>query len=162
MHKATFLDYRPSQIASTAILVAIDLNKAEIRAANLSLNTEHLLQHQTSTPSLQKTTSMTKPQSPREGAFDTVSAKALTDHKHQRGASETRDDQYRSAGLLTIDESSAAYRNMARGKNPYCAVSPPSHSNYASEVCTPKKGSSSSKVGTPQHQEHTFDKVWNR
>ena len=32
MHKATFLDYRPSQIASTAILVAIDLNKAEIKA----------------------------------------------------------------------------------------------------------------------------------
>ena len=29
MHKATFLSYRPSQIASTAILVAIDLNKAE-------------------------------------------------------------------------------------------------------------------------------------
>ena len=32
MHKPTFLDYRPSQIASTAILVAIDLNKAEIKA----------------------------------------------------------------------------------------------------------------------------------
>lgn len=29
MHKATFLSYRPSQIASTAILVAIDLNKTE-------------------------------------------------------------------------------------------------------------------------------------
>ena len=29
MHKATFLAYRPSQIAATAILVAIDLNKAE-------------------------------------------------------------------------------------------------------------------------------------
>ena len=29
MHKATFLSYRPSQIASTAILVAIDLNKVE-------------------------------------------------------------------------------------------------------------------------------------
>ena len=29
MHKATFLGYRPSQIASTALLVAIDLNKAE-------------------------------------------------------------------------------------------------------------------------------------
>lgn len=29
MHKATFLSYRPSQIAATAILVAIDLNKAE-------------------------------------------------------------------------------------------------------------------------------------
>ena len=27
MHKATFLTYRPSQIAATAILVAIDLNK---------------------------------------------------------------------------------------------------------------------------------------
>ena len=27
MHKATFLSYRPSQIAATAILVAIDLNK---------------------------------------------------------------------------------------------------------------------------------------
>lgn len=29
MHKATFLSYRPSQIAATAILVAIDLNKGE-------------------------------------------------------------------------------------------------------------------------------------
>lgn len=29
MHKDTFLVYRPSQIASTAILVAIDLNKQE-------------------------------------------------------------------------------------------------------------------------------------
>jgi hypothetical protein len=29
MHKATFLAYRPSQIAATAILVAIDLNKGE-------------------------------------------------------------------------------------------------------------------------------------
>ena len=29
MHKATFLSYRPSQVAATAILVAIDLNKAE-------------------------------------------------------------------------------------------------------------------------------------
>lgn len=29
MHKATFLSYRPSQIASTAILVAIDLNKGD-------------------------------------------------------------------------------------------------------------------------------------
>ena len=28
-HKATFLAYRPSQIAATAILVAIDLNKTE-------------------------------------------------------------------------------------------------------------------------------------
>ena len=32
MHKATFLAYRPSQIAATAILVAIDLNKAEGQA----------------------------------------------------------------------------------------------------------------------------------
>ena len=28
MHKAVFLDFRPSQLAATAILVAIDLNKA--------------------------------------------------------------------------------------------------------------------------------------
>ena len=32
MHKATFLSYRPSQIASTALLVAIDLNKEEKKA----------------------------------------------------------------------------------------------------------------------------------
>lgn len=30
MHKSQFLQYRPSQIAATAILVAIDLNKSEI------------------------------------------------------------------------------------------------------------------------------------
>ena len=29
MHKAEFLDYRPSQLASTAMLVAIDLNKGQ-------------------------------------------------------------------------------------------------------------------------------------
>lgn len=30
MHKSQFLAYRPSQIAATAILVAIDLNKQEV------------------------------------------------------------------------------------------------------------------------------------
>ena len=47
MHKATFLSYRPSQIASTALLVAIDLNKEEkpatgcctARATNLQSDT---------------------------------------------------------------------------------------------------------------------------
>ena len=44
MHKATFLSYRPSQIASTAILVAIDLNKndkygsATCRAASIKMD----------------------------------------------------------------------------------------------------------------------------
>ena len=33
MHKSTFLSYRPSQIASTAILVAIDLNKNDKKGA---------------------------------------------------------------------------------------------------------------------------------
>ena len=44
MHKPTFLDYRPSQIASTAILVAIDLNKAEIKAQNMIINESQLSQ----------------------------------------------------------------------------------------------------------------------
>ena len=44
MHKATFLSYRPSQIASTAILVAIDLNKndkygsATCRASSIKMD----------------------------------------------------------------------------------------------------------------------------
>ena len=37
MHKATFLTYRPSQIAATAILVAIDLNKNEMAHGDESL-----------------------------------------------------------------------------------------------------------------------------
>jgi len=34
MHKVTFLAYRPSQVAATAILVAIDLNKEEKRSVD--------------------------------------------------------------------------------------------------------------------------------
>jgi hypothetical protein len=42
MHKATFLAYRPSQIASTAILVAIDLNKGDMigKKSTASFNIE--------------------------------------------------------------------------------------------------------------------------
>ena len=41
MHKATFLTYRPSQIAATAILVAIDLNKAEKRSSDHAVQGEN-------------------------------------------------------------------------------------------------------------------------
>ena len=41
MHKATFLSYRPSQVAATAILVAIDLNKAEMKSADRTAQGEN-------------------------------------------------------------------------------------------------------------------------
>jgi hypothetical protein len=41
MHKATFLSYRPSQVAATAILVAIDLNKAEKRSVDRAIQGEN-------------------------------------------------------------------------------------------------------------------------
>jgi len=41
MHKAIFLSYRPSQVAATAILVAIDLNKAENRSVDRAAQGEN-------------------------------------------------------------------------------------------------------------------------
>lgn len=68
MHKATFLSYRPSQVAATAILVAIDLNKAEGSAEQEQY--EQMCQAQV----------IASPRKPDNSSFSSTSGVATTSH----------------------------------------------------------------------------------
>ena len=114
MHKATFLSYRPSQIASTAILVAIDLNKAEGEVEKHQY--EQMCQAQ-----------VTSPRRRGDMSFTSSAAKMVN--------SPTSPSAYHRKFNSMLNGCEEQELRMTSAK---AAISPPSHSNYC-EPASPRK-----------------------
>lgn len=148
MHKATFLSYRPSQIASTAILVAIDLNKVEkpngsvtCRSGSIAIDFESctLTSEQAMTPKAHHSNDLNENFTNEAG-----------ENSH------TTREKFNSM-LLMEDYEQRVQKAKAATTS---AVSPPSHA-YQTEVSTPAKPGM---LGAQEKSQpvQTLDKAWTR
>ena len=151
MHKATFLSYRPSQIASTAILVAIDLNKVEKPSGSSTCRSGSIVIESFESCALNSEQAMTpKAHNNTNELSENFTSSEAGDNSHS-----TR-EKFNSMLLMEEYEQRVQKAKAATTS----AVSPPSHA-YQTEVSSPAKPGmlSAQKESQPVQ---TLDKAWTR